>query len=638
MSSYVINSKHGPSQATAPARLRINAFSPSIQQESFQDDRHKQRSFRAQDMGRPTFDLRTKSAKNMGKVGLTVVGGLAALGLFLLLSSGANRYDYTSSPSYLSSSTSAYKAANTAIDDVMAKCALTETHYIACKVNHAEEIASQLLSRQSRTPQEAIRAYKRRYLRAPPRAFEAWVKLALEHNVTIIDDYDQIEVDLNTFRKAGLVGGKLKARILEAKSELPGHELGQLSVVDGQVVVLGPDLGPLSASTLIELLKPVQHIIPDVSILFNWYAEPRVPHASSRAPTELLRSTDLSGKDPTAVLAKACPSNHLTPKRAWNSLQPPMDYCSEDRHELKELHGFFQAPANFNPLNKLVPMLSRSKISNFADILAPNVCYGNEMYRGYPDKIPWEGKKDVLYWRGTTTGEAQTPTTWARGHRHRMLRYVKQLREAANKLTLGVEVDPFDAIYAPNKTIIPSRESVQVAGNTLPLFDYTDRSVVDAVKRLGPQKFNVAWNMFVLADEPTLASLTANQITTGTEDRNDVYKYKYLLDLDGQSMSCRFYQLLGSNSLVFKQTIWSEYHDDHLVPWIHYVPLDLRIENNELPMLLDFFISHPQGPQTAAKIASTSKQWAEATLRPIDIALYYARVLIEFAELQNAAF
>ena len=627
------------------SRRRINAFhlNPKQPEALLSDDdeqRHRQTtSARAEDMGLPTSTTPACSRIGVSRIGYRIIGSLAMLALFLLLSSGANRYEYTLSPSYLSSSpASAYKAAKISLDEALARCAMTATHQIACKVQYAAELESQLVSRQSRTPGQAVLAYKRRYSRSPPRGFEAWVKFALDHNVTVIDDYDQIEVDLDAFRQAGLVGDRLKSRMLEAKLQLPGVELGQLSVLDGQVVVLGPELGPLSATTLIDLLEPVQHLIPDTTILFNWFAEPRMPHTAERASSGLVRSMDFAGKDPSSVLRNACPSNHLTPKRAWDSLQAPLDYCSEDQQELSELHGFLKSPSNFLPLNKLVPMLSRSKLSNFADILAPNVCYGHPMYRGLVDVRPWEEKSNTVYWRGTTTGETQTPTTWARGHRHRMLRYVKQLREAANKLTKGVEMDPLDEIYAANRTVLPSRDSVDLAGNTLPPFDYTDRNVVKAIERLGYSTFNVTWSQFVHADQPTLASLMENQVTSGTEERNDVYKHKYVLDLDGESMSCRFYQLLGSNSVVLKQTLWSEYHDDRLIPWIHYVPLDLRVENNELPMLIDFFNNHPQGSATAAKIAAASRAWTETTLRPIDVALYYARLLIEYAELYNPSF
>lgn len=622
----------------ASPRLRSNAFASDLKDESFylnDQHQHNQGSLPIPNRGLSSHHVSNDSNGCMSKAALKVVGGLVVFGLFLLLSNGANSSDYKSPPSFLSSSSSVYKTATTSMSEVYAKCERDNIHPIACKVQHAAELASQLSSRQSTTPEQAVHAYKRRYLRSPPAAFENWVRLALEHNATVVDGYDQIEVDLNTFRQAGLVGSKLKKRMLEAKEALPGYELGQLSIVDRQAVVFGPDLGPLSSSTLVELLQPVQHIIPDISILFNWYAEPRMPHPAPTSASTPVRAIDAGQKDPTGILQKACPSNHISPMRSWDALEPPLDYCQEDVEELKELHGFLQSAESFSPFNKLVPMLSRSKLSNFADILAPNVCYASPTYRGLADTIPWEQKMDSVYWRGTTTGEHQTATTWARGHRHRMMRHVKQLREAANKLTTGVEKDPFDAVYGSNRTIAPSRDSFHVAGNTLPLFDYTDRSVVEAVKRLGANAFNVSWSQFVLADNETLASLQANQVTTGTEGRNKLYAHKFLLDLDGQSMSCRLYQLLASNSVVFKQTIWSEYHDDRLVPWIHYVPLDLRVQNNELPMLLDFFINHDQGRAAAAKIAAASKEWADKTLRPIDTSLYYARLLIEFAELYH---
>ncbi|KAJ1021064.1 hypothetical protein NDA16_003850 [Ustilago loliicola] len=561
-------------------RLRSNAFASDLKDDSFffkDQHQHHQSSL-------PTFNRSIGSAHvtddsemGMGRVGWKVVGGLVVFGLFLLLSNGANSSDYKSAPSFLSLSSLVYKTAKTSMQEVFAKCSQKNIHPIACKVEHAAELASQISSRQSTTPEQAVHAYKRRYLRSPPAAFEQWVRLALEHNATVIDDYDQIEVDINTFRQAGLVGNKLKKRILEAKATLPGYEFGQLSIVDRQAVVFGPDLGPLSASALIELLQPVQHIIPDVTIPFNWYAEPRMPHPAPSSSSTPVKSIDAGKKDPTDILQQACPSNHISPMRSWNGLEPPLDYCQEEVDEIKDLHGFLQSAESFWPFNKLVPMLSRSKMSNFADILAPNVCYASRTYRGLPDTIPWDKKLDSVYWRGTTTGEHQTATTWARGHRHRMMRHIKQLREAANKLATGVEKDPFDEIYGSNRTITPSRDSIDVAGNTLPLFDYTDRS----------------------------------------------------------SMSCRFYQLLTSNSVVFKQTIWSEYHDDRLVPWIHYVPLDLRVQNNELPMLLDFFINDAQGRAAAAKIAAASRDWAEKSLRPIDVSLYYARLLIEFAELYH---
>ncbi|KAJ1023617.1 hypothetical protein NDA18_004605 [Ustilago nuda] len=248
----------GPIEGAPRLRSNNSAFDSKQQPSVFQNQRQHQHHHRSQD----SADNAKGSAMCMGTIGWKIVGGLVAFGLFIVLSNGVNKSDYQSAPSFLSSSSSMYKYASTPIEDVYAKCAQEKVHPIACKVEHAANLATQLEARQSSTPEQAVHAYKRRYLRQPPAAFEKWVALALENNATIIDDYDQIEVDIDFLRQAGLVGNRLKMRMLEAKSLLPGYEFGQLSIVDGQAVVFGPDVGPLSSSTLVELLGPVQHVIP----------------------------------------------------------------------------------------------------------------------------------------------------------------------------------------------------------------------------------------------------------------------------------------------------------------------------------------------------------------------------------------
>lgn len=60
------------------------------------------------------------------------------------------------------------------------------------------------------------------------------------------------------------------------------------------------------------------------------------------------------------------------------------------------------------------------------------------------------------------------------------------------------------------------------------------------------------------------------------EDQQDLWKWKYLLDIDGHGMSGRFYPLMKSKSLVFKCAMFREWHDEWLWPWVHYVPLGLN--------------------------------------------------------------
>ena len=60
------------------------------------------------------------------------------------------------------------------------------------------------------------------------------------------------------------------------------------------------------------------------------------------------------------------------------------------------------------------------------------------------------------------------------------------------------------------------------------------------------------------------------------EDQQDLWKWKYLLDIDGLGLSGRFYSLMKSKSLVFKCAMFREWHNEWLWPWVHYVPLGLN--------------------------------------------------------------
>ena len=101
------------------------------------------------------------------------------------------------------------------------------------------------------------------------------------------------------------------------------------------------------------------------------------------------------------------------------------------------------------------------------------------------------------------------------------------------------------------------------------------------------------------------------------------FNNRFLMDVDGNSMSCRFYRLLDSNSLDFKQTIYAEWHDDRIVPWLHYVPVSVEFE--ELPILLDFFTNHKTGQQLGELIANHSRDWAATALRKVDLSIYTYR-------------
>ncbi|KIM52545.1 hypothetical protein SCLCIDRAFT_60830, partial [Scleroderma citrinum Foug A] len=55
------------------------------------------------------------------------------------------------------------------------------------------------VKRASKTLDEAIAEYKRRYKRSPPLGFEKWWDYIVEHNVQLPDEYDEIYYDLEPF-------------------------------------------------------------------------------------------------------------------------------------------------------------------------------------------------------------------------------------------------------------------------------------------------------------------------------------------------------------------------------------------------------------------------------------------------------
>lgn len=105
------------------------------------------------------------------------------------------------------------------------------------------------------------------------------------------------------------------------------------------------------------------------------------------------------------------------------------------------------------------------------------------------------------------------------------------------------------------------------------------------------------------------------------------------MDIDGNAFTERFYRLLKSNSTVFKMTMFHEWHDDRLVPWVHYVPISLEMK--ELPETLRFLADTERGREIAREIAEQGSTWAKKVLRAEDLRLAMWRILLEYGRLYD---
>lgn len=72
-------------------------------------------------------------------------------------------------------------------------------HPIPLLLSLGEKRWEELLRRQSRTLGEAVREYKRRYSRNPPKGFDIWWQKAQEYSLVLPDEYDRINLDLAPF-------------------------------------------------------------------------------------------------------------------------------------------------------------------------------------------------------------------------------------------------------------------------------------------------------------------------------------------------------------------------------------------------------------------------------------------------------
>jgi hypothetical protein len=120
------------------------------------------------------------------------------------------------------------------------------------------------------------------------------------------------------------------------------------------------------------------------------------------------------------------------------------------------------------------------------------------------------------------------------------------------------------------------------------------------------------------------------------------FDYKFLPDIDGNSFSGRYLSFLRSTSVPIKATLYSEWHDDRLIPWLHFVPMD----NSFVDMcgILDYFLGTGDGhvamlygtyDEAAKKVAHRGREWAKRVLRKEDMHMYTLRLLLEYARLCN---
>ncbi|KAK5664371.1 hypothetical protein OQA88_594 [Cercophora sp. LCS_1] len=527
---------------------------------------------------------------------------------------------------------------------VKAKPAPKGSHPIWHLTTEAERDFEKVKARQSKTLKDAVSEYKRRYGIAPPPNFDKWWEFAQAKGTVLVDEFDAVLDLLTPFW--GLKPETVRARAKEALGF--DNALMGMSIRGGNVTLAagGPEWQP-GATT--KMVQGFVEWLPDMDLAFNVHDEPRVvvPHEDmarlvGRAKAAMERAGTAGKKNEFSKarglndgkefgMTKLTRFNFFAHQPTWThsrvSCAPdsPARMLEEDEMvddvekfgmgelgfvynatamsdiclspSLRETYGFFDRPNAYNIVHDLFPIFSQSKISSYADIIYPSPWYHADKVKYDPAKDKeWDQKTEALYWRGTTTGGYSRNGGWRRQHRQRFIAKINSIDQAR---VLTNEGNDYNQKWAVRE--VPRGEFKDVMDVYFSGVGQCDKPDCDAQKEFFDVKSSAPFDT--------------------------AYKYKHVLDLDGNAFSGRFYALLQSRSLVYKFAVFREWHNEWIRPWAHYVPMSLQGE--DWLEAVRFFSQEDLGKKEAERVAMQSREWAERVLRHEDMEVWFFRLLLE---------
>lgn len=513
----------------------------------------------------------------------------------------------------------------------------------------------------------AVQEYQERHHgRDPPANFEAWYGFANVRGSVIIDHFQQIENDIWPF------WGMQPAKIRESVDALASDPaIAFVTVKDGIVSHSETKNGPNKEMLdgLVDLIKPFAKQLSDMTLPVNLVDRPRV--LSSWDTIHRLTKTSESTKfkavsrrsidaDETAPLVERQNTKVATkPTILERDLTPPWvlremasracspgstassgvhwnvrDFCSSctrpqseglflknvetsDRlchqPDITRLHGFYMQHLTQKPFTELVPIFSRSKVDGFNDILIP-LNRPNDTQTG-DTGATFNSKRDRLFWRGQINQGVSLTNgdLFYGGHQERLAHYI-------NNASVSDEVTILLPLPDNKKKLtyehVPLKKMDKIMTFDVGIGDYggcTGSSCDVAKQEFGFKKTDVS-----------------------------PLNNRYVLLVDSDDAPPRdILRTLRSTSVPFIASIFKEWYTERLMPWIHYVPIDIRYHG--LHSTYAYFagirgkeeingrhVEMNAQAEDAKWIAEQGKRWAERAIRKEDMEIYLFRLLLEW--------
>ncbi|KAI1324613.1 glycosyltransferase family 90 protein [Xylariaceae sp. FL0255] len=520
-------------------------------------------------------------------------------------------------------------------------------------------------NRQSTTLKQATDEYRRRYGIHPPPNFDRWYQFAKARNMVLIDEFDEIHELLAPFW--GIKPSSIRARTVEALGFPPDqNELWGVQIRNGNITLMTERGWGYMKDIIPQMIGGFMQWLPDMDLAFNMPDEPRVvvPHDElsqlmKTAQTESLARARANKMvkneftDHSASYQKGFPLSETTrffklrgeptwesstlscsPNSAARNFEDPRqdnvaghsvgvlgfpqnitgatDICNLP--SLQSAHGYFVMTCGTVITHDLVPVFSSSKMSSYSDILIPAPWYwmaAND-YNEATD-LEWSAKNETFYWRGSTTGGCSHDGRWKYQHRQR---FVEALQMTEGQATVLDRVE-MDNGYAPWMLKEVSRAVYR---------DFMDVGFTNIVQCEGSD----------CDDQRAFFSIKEAQ------SREEGWRHRHLLDIDGNAFSGRFLTLLRSKSLVYKAAVFRDWTTSRLWPWIHYIPLSMRFNDpsgmgSDWLETVRFFTSDPFGRREAERLADLKRKWVAGTMRKEDMEVWFFRLLLEYGRVIDDA-
>lgn len=288
-----------------------------------------------------------------------------------------------------------------------------------------------------------------------------------------------------------------------------------------------------------------------------------------------------------------------------------LEVCSQP--DLKYLHGFYMTDPRSPPIRQLVPLFGASKTDEFKDIIIP-------LPKSQPDEpdIKWKFKRryDSLVWRGTVGEHAINNQALRGSHKYRLLH-------------LAATPDRRDQVTM----ILPSADDDQT-------FKYELVSAAEA-NAVVPSSVGVGNYSACMGANCRLLQ----QAYGSHEDATEPLEYRYVLLLDeDDGPPNQVLRTLRSNSVPLLSTIFKTWYTDRIVPWLHFVPIDVRYQTlhttfayfsgtENRPKVNGRETSLPNREKDAEWIMQQGQKWAATALRNKDMEIYLFRLLLEWGRL-----